>query len=50
MESVLSDLAEAYTSLPTDWLLIGHCLLVSSWYRGFRDRYLLCYWVRNTAG
>ena len=45
MSSTLSDLATAYKSLPAEGLLIGHCLLVSSWYRGFRDRFLLCYWV-----
>ncbi|KAL3159054.1 hypothetical protein ABBQ32_011052 [Trebouxia sp. C0010 RCD-2024] len=45
MDSLLSDLAAAYTSLPSESLLVGHCLLVSSWYRGFRERYLLCYWI-----
>ena len=47
MSSTLSDLATAYKSLPVEGLLIGHCLLVASWYRGFRDRFLLCYWVSN---
>lgn len=49
MSSVLADLAAAYTALPAEWLLIGHCLLVSSWFRSYKDRFLLCYWVRLSS-
>ncbi len=46
ISGTLSELAGAYKAVPNEWLLLGHCLLVSSWYRSFKDRYLLCYWVR----
>ncbi|KAK9804406.1 hypothetical protein WJX72_011360 [[Myrmecia] bisecta] len=42
---VFNQLAGFYDSLPFEWLLVGHCLLVSSWFTRLKDRFLLCYWV-----
>ena len=44
---LLHTLAEFYESLPFDYILVGHCLIVASWFPRLRDRYLLSYWVRS---
>ena len=44
--SLLTDLADFYEALPFDYLLVGHCLLVASWFPKLKDRFLLSYWVR----
>jgi hypothetical protein len=44
--TLLADLAEFYDALPFEYLLIGHCLLVASWFPKLKDRFLLSYWVR----
>ena len=43
--SLLFDLGKLYESIPFEYLLIGHCLLVASWFPKLKDRYLLSYWV-----
>ena len=43
--SLLSDLGTFYESIPFEYLLVGHCLLVASWFPKLKDRYLLSYWV-----
>ena len=45
--SLLSDLGSFYESIPFEYLLIGHCLLVASWFPKLKDRFLLSYWVRQ---
>lgn len=44
-QHVLNQGAQLLASLPFRWVLLGHCLFVASLFRGYRDRYLLCYWV-----
>lgn len=43
--SLLVDLGKFYESIPFEYLLVGHCLLVASWFPKLKDRYLLSYWV-----
>ena len=45
--SLLTDLADFYDALPFEYLLVGHCLLVASWFPKLKDRFLLSYWVRS---
>ena len=45
--SLLSDLGSFYESIPFEYLLIGHCLLVASWFPKLKDRYILSYWVSS---
>ena len=45
---MLSDLGSFYESIPFEYLLIGHCLLVASWFPKLKDKFLLSYWVRST--
>lgn len=47
--SLLSDFGSFYESIPFEYLLIGHCLLVASWFPKLKDRFLLSYWVRYDA-
>ena len=44
---VLQVLADFYEDLPFEYVLIGHCLIVASWFPQLKDRYLLSYWVRH---
>ena len=46
--SLLSDLGSFYESIPFEYLLIGHCMLVASWFPKLKDRFLLSYWVRQS--
>ena len=46
--TLLSDLGSFYESIPFEYLLIGHCLLVASWFPKLKDKFLLSYWVRFT--
>ncbi len=43
--SALADLGRLIESLPFEYLLIGHCLIVASWFPKLKDRYLLSFWV-----
>lgn len=43
--SALADLGHLIESLPFEYLLIGHCLIVASWFPKLKDRYLLSFWV-----
>lgn len=45
--SALSALADVYDMVPFYIKLIGHCLVVSSWFRQpfLREKYMLSYWV-----
>lgn len=45
MSTLLQDLAVLYNSVPFLWKLIGHCLIVASWFRSHRDKFLLNYWT-----
>ncbi|EIE21233.1 hypothetical protein COCSUDRAFT_30355 [Coccomyxa subellipsoidea C-169] len=47
--SPLADLGDIYNSLPFEYLLIGHCLIVASWFPKLKDRYLLSYWIGALA-
>ena len=47
--SLLSDLGSFYESIPVEYLLIGHCLLVASWFPKLKDRFLLSYWVSSVT-
>ncbi|KAK9901979.1 hypothetical protein WJX75_000130 [Coccomyxa subellipsoidea] len=48
-KSPLADIGKFYESLPFEYLLIGHCLIVASWFPKLKDRYLLSYWVGALA-
>ena len=43
---LLQTLADFYDDLPFEYILVGHCLIVASWFPRLKDRYLLSYWVR----
>jgi hypothetical protein len=45
MSTLLQDLGALYSSIPFLWKLIGHCLIVASWFRSHRDKFLLNYWT-----
>ena len=42
--------ADLWDSLPFELLLVGHCVLVASWFIKLRDRFLFSYWVCVRAG
>ncbi|BDA51041.1 probable trimeric intracellular cation channel type B [Coccomyxa sp. Obi] len=48
-KSALADLGHLIESLPFEYLLIGHCLIVASWFPKLKDRYLLSFWVGALA-
>jgi hypothetical protein len=43
--SALSELGRLFDSVPFEYLLIGHCLIVASWFPQLKDKFLLSYWV-----
>lgn len=46
MRDLLRSASDVYKTADARILLVGHCLLVSSWFRDpWRNRFLLCYWV-----
>ena len=46
MRDLLTSASDVYKTADVKILLVGHCLLVSSWFRDpWRNRFLLCYWV-----
>jgi hypothetical protein len=45
--SALDALSKLYKQLPFEYLLVGHCLIVASWFPNLKNRFLLSYWVRT---
>jgi hypothetical protein len=43
--TLLQDLAALYTSIPFQWKLVAHCLVVSSWFQMNKNKFLLSYWT-----
>lgn len=46
--SALDALSKVYQKIPVEYLLVGHCLIVASWFPYLKDRFMLSYWVRAT--
>ncbi|GIL68827.1 hypothetical protein Vafri_22058 [Volvox africanus] len=48
--SNLTDLYNAYTTIPTEYALVGHCLFLAALAPEFKHRFLVHFWITFLAG